>query len=253
MDAGIQKKIEELTISVEQRSIRYRRSMILTGIIYGILVVFVFGYTSYIYRQITELSTPENLSQFMVNSVRAQFPSVREGAKKQMQPLASAIAREVVSGGLGMIPSAGAYARAVIDEQIDAVLDEFEKKDMPVIEAALDQAVTEVLAKNEIKDSDALSQAITKRVSAKIGEELDKIVNGEFYASVGKLETDLDKLRTKEAKSLTSRDFAERQFIFCWLRLNDIADLGTKETSFLSTVSGLTSSLSKNLAKEIAE
>lgn len=250
MDANIQKKIEELTISVEQRSIRYRRGMILTGIIYAVLVVFVFGYTSYIYRQISELTTPENLSQFFVNSVRAQFPTVREGARKQMQPAAEAIAREVVSGGLGMIPNAGAYARAAIDEQVDSILDDFEKKDMPVIEAALDQALTEVLSKEAAKDPDALSQAICKTVSAKISEELDKVINGDFYVSVGALRTSLDKLRTKDAKSLTSRDFSERQFIFCWLRLNDIADLGTSESSILSTISGLTNSLSKNLTKD---
>lgn len=250
MDAGIQKKIEELTISVEERSVRYRRGMILTGIIYAVLVVFVFGYTSYIYRQISELTTPDNLSQFAVNSIRAQFPTVREGAKKQMQPVAAAIAREAVSGGLGMIPNAGAYARATIDERVDSLLDDFEKKDMPIIEAALDQALSEVLAGDGAKDPDALSQAISKKVSAKIGKELDKIINSEFYASVGSLQNDLDKLRTKEAKTLTSRDFAERQFIFCWLRLNDIAELGTSETSFLSTVSGVTNSLSKNLAKE---
>lgn len=251
MDAEIRKKIEELTISVEQRSQRYRRGMILTGVIYAVLVVFVFGYTSYIYRQITELTTPENLSQFVVNSIRAQFPTVREGAKKQMQPAAAAIAREVVSGGLGMIPNAGAYARATIDEQVDSILDDFEKKDMPIIEAALDQALTEVLAGEGPKDPEALAQAISKRVSAKIGEELDKIVNAEFYSSVGNLQSDLDKLRTKDPKTLTSRDFAERQFIFCWLRLNDISELGASETSFLSTVSGLTNSLSKNLQKEI--
>lgn len=250
MDAGIQKKIEELTISVEERSRRYRRGMILTGIIYAVLVVFVFGYTSYIYRQITELTTPENLSQFAVNSIRAQFPTFREGAKKQMQPAAAAVAREVVSGGLGMIPNAGAYACAAIDEQVDSLLDDFEKKDMPIVESALDQALTEVLAGEVSKDPGALSQAISKKVSAKIGEELDKIINGDFYTSVGSLRTDLDKLRTKNPKTLTSRDAAERRFIFCWLRLNDIAEVGTSEASFLSTVSGITNSLSKNLLKE---
>ena len=250
MDAKIQKKIEELTISVEKRSIRYRRSMILTGVIYAVLVVFVLGYTSYIYHQITELSTPENLSQFVVNSVRAQFPTVREGAKEQMQPAAAALAREVVSGGLGMIPNAGAYARGTVDEQVDAVLDAFEEKDMPVIESVLDQALAEVLAKDGAKDAETISQALTKSVSSKVNEELDKVINGEFYVTVGALRTKVDKLRDKDTATLTSRDFAERQFIFCWLRLNDISDLGTSETSFLSTVSGVTSSLSKNLSQE---
>ena len=251
MDAKIQKKIEELTASMEQRSIRYRRSMILTGIIYAVLVIFVFGYTSFIYRQIAQLSTPENLSQFLVNSVRAQFPSVREGAKNQMQPVASAIAREVVAGGLGMIPNAGAYARGVIDEQVDAVLDSFDEKDMPVIENVLDQALSEVLARNGAKDPETLSSELTKSVSSKVSEELDKIINGDFYVTVGSLRTKMDKLRNKDTMTLTSRDFAERQFIFCWLRLNEVADLGTSETSFLSTVSGVTSSLSKSLSKDV--
>ena len=251
MDAKIQKKIEELTASMEQRSIRYRRSMILTGIIYAVLVIFVFGYTSFIYRQIAQLSTPENLSQFLVNSVRAQFPSVREGAKNQMQPVASAIAREVVAGGLGMIPNAGAYARGVIDEQVDAVLDSFDEKDMPVIENVLDQALSEVLARDGAKDPETLSSELTKNVSSKVSEELDKIINGDFYVTVGSLRTKMDKLRNKDTMTLTSRDFAERQFIFCWLRLNEVADLGTSETSFLSTVSGVTSSLSKSLSKDV--
>jgi len=252
MDAKIQKKIEELTASVEARSARYHRAVILTGVVYAFLVILVFGYTSYLYRQISSLATPDNLSQFLVNSARAQFPAVRADARQQMQPLAAAVAREVVSGGLGMIPNAGTYARAAIDEQVDVLLDEFEKKDMPVIEAALDEAVTNVLAKDKAMDPDALSAEIAGGVSEKIGEELDKIINADFYSSVGNLKLNLEKLRTKDPKTLTSRDFAEREFIFCWLRLNDIAETGESETSFISTVSGVAKSVSDSLKGEAA-
>jgi len=250
MDAKIQKKIEELTISVEQRSIRYHRAMVLTGIIYAVLVVLVFGYTSYLYRQIVSLATADNLSQFLVNSARAQFPAVRADAKAQMQPVAAAVAREVVSGGLNIIPNAGTYARAAINEQVDSLLDQFEKTDMPIIESALDEAVTDVLSKESAKDSEALSQEISRHVSGKIAEELDKLINADFYNSVGNLKNSLDKLRTKNAKELTSRDFAEREFLFCWLRLTDIAETGASETSILSTVSELAKSVSESLKKE---
>ncbi len=252
MDAKIQKKIEELTASVEERSARYHRAVVLTGVVYAVLVVLVFGYTSYLYRQITSLATPDNLSQFLVNSARAQFPAVREDARKQMKPLAAAVAREVVSGGLGMIPNAGTCVRAAIDGQVDAILDEFEKKDMPIIEAAMDEAVTDILAKNKASDPEALSSEIAGRVSEKVGEELDKIINADFYSSVGNLKLNLEKLRTKDPKTLTSRDFAEREFIFCWLRLNDIAETGASEASVLSTVSGVVKSVSDSLKGEAA-
>ena len=250
MDAKIQKKIEELTVSVEERSIRYHRAMVFTGIIYAILVILVFGYTSYLYHQITSLATPDNLSQFLVNSARAQLPAVRADARERMKPLAAAVAREVVSGGLSMIPSAGTYARAAIDEQVDVLLDEFEKNDMPVIESALDEAVTDVLAKESAMDSDALAVEITRNVSEKIGGELDKLINSDFYGSVGSLKSDLDKLRTKDAKELTSRDVAEREFLFCWLRLSDIAESGASEASFLTTVSEVASSAAASLKEE---
>lgn len=253
MDAKIQKKIEELTVSVEQRRARYRRAMVFTAVVYAILVVFVLGYTSFLHSQIVALATPDNLSQFLVNSAREQLPVIRKDAREQMKPAAAAVAREVVAGGVGMIPNAGTYVRASIDEQVDGILDEFEKQDMPVIEAALDEAVAEVLAKDNAMDPDVLSQEITKRVSCKIGEELDKIINADFYSSVDQLSGKLEKLRAKDSRDLNSREFAEREFIFSWLRLNDIAETGESETSLLSALSEVTWTVSSSMKEEAGE
>lgn len=250
MANDIRKQIVTLLADVECRNRRYHKGVIVVGVIYALLLAFVIGYTWFISHQVSKLATTDNLSQMAVNKFREHLPEMRSAFTQKMEPAAAAIAQRSVSAGIQLIPNASAYAKSMINDQVDLVLQDFDKENMPVIEQILDEAIQTVLTERKTQTSDkTLAQAISSRADERIDKELDALLNRDFYDAVTKLTNDVKNLGArKSTKALTSKEKSERNAVFCWLRLNEIAECGGN-SSILLSLSNVTGDAARKLGE----
>ncbi|MBR2435107.1 MAG: hypothetical protein IKB22_06500 [Lentisphaeria bacterium] len=233
----LQAKIAELEQAIELQYKKAQKASVRNTLIYALLALFVLLYTSALYSQIRENMTPENIAALLSVSAREKMPAMRQAIREQMQPMAATVVARSFTVAKTMLPGANQYFQNQIDIQVQKALDQFEKKNMPVIETAISDTITTVLDNQDTKDGEALGKAIATRTAAKAKEEMDKMLNAEFYSGVADLQKNLNDLRTKNIKDLTKQDAAERKFIVSWLKLTELSAVNGAETGITSSFS----------------
>lgn len=244
-------KQNELLNSLKSLKESFRSSLTFFTAVYAILLLFVIGYTSYVYFQVSHLATPASIAQLIVNSVHDQLPEFRQNIRKQMTPMAARVAEASLDAAADMIPNMGQYTRNLITLKADELLEDFKVDHFPAIEKAVDEAVGNVLAdKAKIKDhtlGDELSAAIVESVN----QEMDKVINKDFYASVTDLQTTLDTLRSKPVKDMTRREYSEFSFILCWVRLNELSRSTDEDTGLIGSLAVIAEQASSALSATV--
>jgi len=213
-------KVDHLSKLVQEKKNKAIGTTKMYAIIYGIIVLFVFGYTSIIFAKLKEYSTPDNISTLVRNKIKDSLPGLNETIVSHAKKAAPIIAEKAVEAVNESIPK--------IEDIVKNLIDDNAKRIIIQIKGEIFPKFTEILKHNAktINDSaDALTDEntaneIAKALVKEIEQEIDyKIIGDEFYSKLDNFRTELEKIAAKPVDQLTMKEAAERKVIVNWLYL----------------------------------
>lgn len=216
----IEAKIEALTKQLEERKEKAASTARLMAVMYGILVIFVFGYTLFIASAIEKQATPGNISAIIRDRVSSVIPSLHSKILSVTEAQAPVITEKALQTAHEYIPKVEDKLKRTVDEHVLVLIKSIKKDLFPELVNVLsahakdlsehaDTLTDEVAAK-------ALAEGLVKELDDKVNYE---IIGDEFFGKFHELRNSLDKLASTPVSQMTRKQLAERNTIVHWLYL----------------------------------
>jgi hypothetical protein len=248
MNDNINERIEKLEQLVKAENTRLSRSVIINSVVYVLLVVFVFGYTTFTISFIKEAASPKTVAVMVTEKVKAQIPSVKKYIKEKADKQSPEIADQVVKYIHGLIPQMEEAAKTQIDVLTDALIERIKNEYMPKLidhfKATLDKAQAN---SDVVKDKD-VAKHLSNLLVDELDGELSNIINNELMNKIDYLKQEVYKLASKPKAELTNREYAEKKFLLTWIYLVKNGD--TSGSSFVESLQFMTD-VAKHIDKSL--
>lgn len=241
----IAEAIEQLSQKLAAEKKYFETSFRRTVILYGLLIIIVAGYTTFIVTQLEKTLTSENVAVMLNNHIAGMLPGMTQDLRDRMKPAAEKMAEQIVSSGHAMIPQATAMAKVRIDEMLDEqftkILASYKTDYAPEVENKTVEFLSRIDMTKDAVDRKAFAKEIVDGINEKIyWPEAD--INKAIIA----LNDDLSTLKNTPAKRLTRQKLNERQLILCWLSMVERTQKGG-ELDYLSNMSNLVYDFSEGM------
>ena len=213
-------KVDHLTKLMQEKKNKAIGTTKMYAIVYGVIVLFVFGYTSIIFAKLKEYSTPDNISALVKNKIKDSLPGLNQALVSQARKNAPIIAERAVEAVNEAIPRIEDLVKGVIDDNAKKIILQIKGDIFPKFHKILkDNAKAINDSANALTDENTAKE-IAKTLVKEIEREIDyNIVGDEFYKKLDSFRTELEKIATKPANKLTMKEAAERKIIVNWLYL----------------------------------
>lgn len=217
-------KLEALEKNIESQLKKSKSRIIWTGIIYLIIIIFVFAYTSFIMHELRILAKPPVVAEFIVGQVQSRIPLATENLKKNSNAYADELATKTVAYIRSFIPLIGDMAKGQLDITTEMINLQMNEQYLPIIE--------EYFQDNKDQITDMFNMMTDEQMALEMNnmlfEKLDKnatLLNGPIGETVNDLKAKIDKLANTPNSQLTNQELAQKRIIAYWIFLVEYQEL----------------------------
>jgi len=214
-------KISALSAKIEKMQKQAANSTRMVAIVYLLVVLFVFAYTTFIMNWIKQEVSPNNLSATMkmmiegkvltdenriaiVNYCREQAPVWADGLVQMTHEQ--------------LIPQLKDKVREIVDQTSDEGIAVLKKDLFPHFKELILANAQEINAHKDITDPQ-IANELAKILANECEREMDVFINDKVKHRIGLLRDDLDKMSEKPYRSLCQAEAAKRRLIVNWIFL----------------------------------
>ncbi len=234
----VEAKINSLEKTLRTEHEKMLSSVKLTALVYGLLAIFVFAYTSYVFTKIKELATPANVAALAGDYAKEKIPLIKQHLAEQVDSNASLWADQLVSHAHKLIPQLGDVAKRQVDSLADTLITEIKSKHLPALKDYLKRNVDEALTHAEIVSDDKIAKAYAVLLVEELDGEMEKIMDNKIYQQIEYIHTEVETLINKPKSKLTKKEDAEKRVLMYWAYLAKHKDMG--ESIFTEKMKTLT-------------
>ncbi len=216
----IELKIEALIKQLDQRKEKAVSSARINAVVYGILVIFVFGYTTYIYHMIQKVATPDSISAMIRSQISSAIPDVHKKLMKYAEEQTPVMTEKIIQMAHDKIPEVEKKIQDTIDEQTTSFIKEIKKDLFPEFMDILKGHAKEIGENAKILTDEVAAQELVNTITKELDDKINyEIVGDEFFGKFHEVRKELDNLATKPLKDMTRKELAERNAIVNWYYL----------------------------------
>lgn len=213
-------KVDHLAKVIQEKKGKAIGTTKMYAIIYGVIVLFVFGYTSIIFAKIKEYSTPDNISALVKNKIKESLPSLNQALVSQAKKNAPIIAERAVEAVNESIPKIEDLVKNLIDDNAKKIILQIKGDMFPKFHKILKDNAKAINDSADALTDEKTAKEIAKTLVKEIEREIDyNIIGDEFYKKLDSFRVELEKVATKPANTLTMKEAAERKIIVNWIYL----------------------------------
>lgn len=213
-------KVDHLSKVIQEKKNKAVNTTKMYAIVYGVIVLFVFGYTSIILAKLKEYSTPDNISALVKNKIKDSLPGLNQALLSQAKKNAPAIAEKAVEAVNESIPKIEDLVKNVIDENAKRVILQIKGEMFPKFIKIMKENAKAINDSADALTDENTANEIAKTFVKEIEREIDyNIIGDEFYRKFDSFRAELEKIAVKPADKLTMKEAAERRIIVNWLYL----------------------------------
>ena len=214
-------KLDALTKEVEEKKKKAISNAKTNAIIYGVLVIFVFGYTSFIFAKIKELATPETIAMTVKEQIKKSLPKINDAIIEQTKKNAPILADKAVSAVHEVIPKIEDIIKEVIDEHAKVLVTELKTELFPKFSKIIKENAKDINDSAAALTDETTAQELAKIIVKELDQQIDynNIIGDEFYEKFNNLTKELDSIASKSPAELTLKEATERRIIVQWIYL----------------------------------
>lgn len=213
-------KVDHLAKVIQEKKNKAIGTTKMYAIIYGVIVLFVFGYTSIIFAKIKEYSTPDNISALVKNKIKESLPNLNQTLVAQAKKNAPIIAERAVEAVNESIPKIEDLVKNIIDDNARKIILQIKGDMFPKFHKILKDNAKAINDSADALTDEKTAKEIAKTLVKEIEREIDyNIIGDEFYKKLDSFRVELEKVATKPANQLTMKEAAERKIIVSWIYL----------------------------------
>lgn len=219
-------RIAALEAWSEKQERRARRSFFWSAVVYGLLVLFVLGYTLIIVPILKELTTPTALGEQAYAWLQTEVPAQRRALVSYCMDSSPAWSQSGVELVKSAVPALEGHIKAVLDTYSTKLADGLKSDLGPALTKAVTARTPELKAKyEELKKTDK-GLEVPGTLAALLSQEMDKYLTTDFVIATEKLQTQLQDLATRPESQLTRREEAQRRALSAWTVLSEEGEMG---------------------------
>jgi flagellin-specific chaperone FliS len=226
----LETKVNELVEQISTMKNKNRSSEKITIIVYLILVIFVFFYTSFLMNWIKSTVTPDSISAYSRNLVEDKMltPENHKKIITMCYDNIPIVAEKLVQvTNEKVIPNARVKIKNIINVQVDKLIKHLETNLLPKLHFVMDKNLKALKKHSSILDED-VGKELSKVLVANIDKELDSIINHKVKKRINMLADELNKIALKPIKNLTAKEGAERRVIIYWIFLLENDEISSR-------------------------
>jgi len=220
----LETKVDALAARLEGIRRKAVTGTITTAIVYGLLVVFVFGYTNFVIVKLKKLATPDNLSALARASFQGQLPALRRSIVTIVKDYAPQLADYVADLPREVLPAIEQQIKDLADSQVDALAVAVKTDLVPRMMEVLDTNAAAInLTAESLKDQ-SVANGLALLLVDEVELQMEKMFNEQFHRSCLDLRDQIDQLRERPVDKLTNKELAERKLLAGWVFLVEYGD-----------------------------
>ena len=213
-------KVDHLSKVMQEKKNKAINTTKMYAIVYGVIVLFVFGYTWIIFAKLKEYSTPDNISALVKNKIKDSLPGLNQALVSQARKNAPIIAERAVEAVNEAIPRIEDLIKNVIDDNAKKIILQIKGDMFPKLHKILKENAKAINDSADALTDENTAKEIAKSLVKEIEREIDyNIIGDDFYKKLDSFRAELEKIATKPANKLTMKEAAERKIIVNWLYL----------------------------------
>ena len=218
--------IEAIESWAEQQERRARRSVKVSAIIYGILVLLVAGYTLIVVPMLKELTTPAALGEQAYGWLQTELPAQRHALVDYCVANSPMWAESGIGLVKGAVPTLEKHITDTLDTYTESLTEHLQTELVPRLSEAVKKDAPKLKTQYEELRKTNKDQEIPVLLATLLDAEMDKYLNDEFISATEGLQVQLRQLATKPESQLTRREDAQRQALRAWAVLSEHGDVG---------------------------
>ena len=211
----LETKFNGLTEKIALARKKTENSTRISAIVYIVLVLFVFGYTSVILNLLKQKATPDSISaqiRLMIDRdllTDENRKYVTDSCREQTPVIADALVKLVQDQ---IMPNVETSVKKLIDAQVDSMIARLEKDVYPEISKVIKEHSEELQQHKDITDEQVANE-LAKILAKDLDREMGEFINDKLKWRMEKLAKELDEISSKPYSSLTCKEAAERRLI----------------------------------------
>ncbi len=229
-------KVDHIAKVTQEKKNKALSTTKLYAIVYGILVLFVFAYTSIIFAKIKEYTTPDSISAVVKNKIKDSLPDLNNALLEQTKKNAPVLADKAVEAINDAIPKVEDLVKDIIDQNAKQLIVQMKAELFPQFLKIIKDNAKPISESADALTDENTAKEIAKAIVKEIETEIDyNVIGDEFYKKLENFRAELEKIAVKPANQLTMKEAAERRIIVNWVYL---IKNGESMQSIISTLVG---------------
>ncbi|HCE43616.1 MAG TPA: hypothetical protein DET40_08710 [Lentisphaeria bacterium] len=213
-------KVDHLAKITQEKKNKAINTTKLFAIVYGILVLFVFAYTSIIFAKIKEYTTPDAVSAIVKNRIKESLPDLNKGLLDMTKKNAPILAEKAVEAVQEAIPKVEDMIKEMIDQNAKLLIVQIKTELFPQFLKIIRENAKPISESADALTDENTAKEIAKVLAQEIEREIDyNVIGDEFYKKLDAFRAELEKIVLKPANQLTAKEAAERRIIVNWIYL----------------------------------
>ncbi|HBC86369.1 MAG TPA: hypothetical protein DCZ94_05375 [Lentisphaeria bacterium] len=213
-------KVDHLSKVMQEKKEKAISTTKLYAIVYGIIVLFVFGYTTFIFTKLKEVTTPDSVSAIVTNKIKESLPELNNAIIEQTKKNAPILAEKAVEAVHDAIPKVEDIVKDLINENGKHLILQIKTELFPQFLKIIRNNAKSINESADAFTDENTAKEIAKLLTKEIEREIDyNVIGDEFYGKMNALRAELEKIASKPLNQLTAKEMAERKIIVNWIYL----------------------------------
>lgn len=225
-NADLIAKLDALDKTIQDERNKVSSNIKLAAFAYGIIVILVFGYTTFITLRYREMATPKTVAVIVSDAAKNKIPLMSGYLHEHAKTQAPAWADRGFEYLHTMVPEIEKLAKTQIDDIIDGVIKHTQDNYVPQLSKYLDEHVDRLFSNKDVVTDHKLARGISQLLVDELNREIDKVVHDKFYTKISDLRKDVEVIAAKPKERLTKKEDAERRVLLYWMFLVKYGDPG---------------------------
>ena len=214
MNERLQEKLDQLSIELQERRRTYRNSRRYMFFFCVIMLVFFSLYSALISYKIREVATPSTISLLIAGQLREQFTADRNKGQVDVRRTAEDMAESILLAVPVSLHTGEEFLRNSLSQEAHAASIRIADS----LREPLHRSIDRVLAPDHPDSPHSLAAPLLEEVARQHLTEKECSLMFPLPMNFG---SRLQEIRLKKNSALSRRDFCDRDFVLCWLYLNE--------------------------------
>lgn len=215
---SIEAKIDALSKQIEEKRNKAVRMAKITAIVYAIIVIFVFGYTTFLMSWIQKATTVDNVSAYMQDTLRGMIPQFHQQILKYSKEQIPVLSDKIINLIHENIPAIEDMAKNAVSDSVGKLITEIKDQVFPQFIEVIRANSKEIGEYAEVLTDETATAELAKMIVSEMEKNIDyNIIKDEFYQQFNTLKKQLDELAEKPVSEMTKKELAERNALVNWM------------------------------------